>query len=83
MSNLYQQLNPASQINPSSQNNGVQQIIQMAKSGINPMNLLNNNPQLAQLLNLAKGQNITPKQLFFNIAQQQGVNPNDIIAMFK
>lgn len=83
MNSLFQQLNPTNQVNPQLQNNPIQQIIQMAKSGANPMSLLGNNPQLSQLLNFAKGQNISPKQLFFNMAQQQGINPQEIISMLK
>ena len=84
MNSLYNQLN---QTNQPSQNNGIQKIIQMAKSGNNPQQLLNSlavqNPQLNQVMQLVNSGKMTPKQIFMNMANQQGVNPNDIISMFK
>ena len=84
MNSLYNQLN---QTNQPSQNNGIQKIIQMAKSGNNPQQLLNSlagqNPQLNQVMQLVNSGKMTPKQLFMNMANQQGVNPNDIISMLK
>lgn len=84
MNSLYNQLN---QTNQPSQNNGIQKIIQMAKSGNNPQQLLNSlagqNPQLNQVMQLVNSGKMTPKQIFMNMANQQGVNPNDIISMLK
>lgn len=85
MNSLYNQLNPQNQ--QVQNNKGIQQIIQMAKSGNNPQQLLNNlagqNPQLNQAMQLINSGKITPKQLFMNMANQQGINPNDIISMLK
>lgn len=84
MNSLYNQLN---QTNQPTQNNGIQKIIQMAKSGNNPQQLLNSlagqNPQLNQVMQLINSGKMTPKQIFMNMANQQGVNPNDIISMLK
>ena len=84
MNSLYNQLN---QTNQPAQNNIIQKIIQMAKSGNNPQQLLNSlagqNPQLNQVMQLVNSGKMTPKQIFMNMANQQGVNPNDIISMFK
>ena len=84
MNSLYNQLNQTNQL---SQNSGIQKIIQMAKSGNNPQQLLNSlagqNPQLNQVMQLVNSGKITPKQIFMNMANQQGVNPNDIISMLK
>ena len=84
MNSLYNQLN---QTNQPSQNNVIQKIIQMAKSGNNPQQLLNSlavqNPQLNQVMQLVNSGKMTPKQIFMNMANQQGVNPNDIISMLK
>ena len=59
----------------------------MAKSGNNPQQLLNSlagqNPQLNQVMQLVNSGKMTPKQIFMNMANQQGVNPNDIISMLK
>ena len=84
MNSLYNQLN---QTNQPAQNNVIQKIIQMAKSGNNPKQLLNSlvgqNPQLNQVMQLVNSGKMTPKQIFMNMANQQGVNPNDIISMLK
>ena len=84
MNSLYNQLNQTNQL---SQNSGIQKIIQMAKSGNNPQQLLNSlagqNPQLNQVMQLVNSGKMTPKQIFMNMANQQGVNPNDIISMLK
>ena len=84
MNSLYNQLN---QTNQPAQNNGIQKIIQMAKSGNNPQQLLNSlagqNPQLNQVMQLVNSGKMTPKQIFMNMANQQGVNPDDIISMLK
>ena len=84
MNSLYNQLN---QTNQTAQNNVIQKIIQMAKSGNNPQQLLNSlagqNPQLNQVMQLVNSGKMTPKQIFMNMANQQGVNPNDIISMLK
>ena len=83
MTSLYNQINQRSQQLP----NNIQQIIQMAKTTQNPQQLLNilsqQNPQVSQFMQMINTNNITPKQLFMNMANQRGVNPNDIIAMFK
>ena len=84
MNSLYNQLN---QTNQPAQNNAIQKIIQMAKSGNNPQQLLNSlagqNTQLNQVMQLVNSGKMTPKQIFMNMANQQGVNPNDIISMLK
>ena len=84
MNSLYNQLN---QTNQTVQNNGIQKLIEMAKSGDNPQQLLNSlagqNIQLNQVMQLVNSGKMTPKQIFMNMANQQGVNPNDIISMLK
>lgn len=84
MNSLYNQLNQTNQL---AQNNVIQKIIQIAKSGNNPQQLLNSlagqNPQLNQVMQLVNSGKMTPKQIFMNMANQQGVNPNDIISMLK
>ena len=84
MNSLYNQLN---QTNQPAQNNVIQKIIQMAKSGNNPQQLLNSlagqNTQLNQVMQLVNSGKMTPKQIFMTMANQQGVNPNDLISMLK
>lgn len=63
----------------------LKQIINMVKSGGNPniifQNMAQNNPQMQQVLQMCQGQN--PEQLFYTLCQKQGVNPNDILSLFK
>ena len=84
MNSLYSQLNQRNQQLP---NNNIQQFIQTIKNSSNPQQLLLNmskqNPQISQIMQTLNTSNITPKQLFMNMANQQGVNPNEIVSMFK
>jgi hypothetical protein len=58
-----------------------------SNSAITPMSVLNmasqQNPQLAAVMNMVSGSNMTPKQLFSLAAQQRGVDPNQIVNMLK
>lgn len=87
MNNLYQQLNPQNQVSQLSQNSQIQGIIQMAKSGGNPMQMIQSiagqNPQMQNMMNILNSGKMSPKQLFMNMANQRGINPNDIINMLK
>lgn len=46
-------------------------------------NNLTNNPQLQQVMQMVKASNMTPKQYFYTLAKQKGVDPNTILNMFK
>ena len=46
-------------------------------------NNLTNNPQLQQVMQLVKASNMTPKEYFYMLAKQKGVDPNSILSMFK
>lgn len=70
MNQLYQQLNQQSNVVP--QNNFV--------NGIN--NLLQNNPGLKQIMTMIKN-GANPKQMFFDLAKQKGVDPNTILSQLK
>lgn len=71
MNQLYQELNQSSAA-PAPQNNLV--------NGIN--NLLQSNPNLKPILNMIrKGAN--PKQMFFEMAKQKGIDPNTILSQIK
>ena len=41
---------------------------------------LQRNPQVQQLIQLS---NNDPKQAFYNLAEQKGINPNDILDILK
>lgn len=71
MNQLYQELNQQSSA-PVPQNNLV--------NGIN--NLLQSNPNLKSIMDMIrKGGN--PKQMFFELAKQKGIDPNTILSQIK
>lgn len=47
----------------------------------NPMAMLQNNPQFAQVMQMCKGQN--PQTVLENMCRQQGINPQDLINALK
>lgn len=57
----------------------VKGIMQMTQG--NPMAMLQNNPQFAQVMQLCKGQN--PQTVLENMCRQQGINPQDLINALK
>lgn len=57
----------------------VKGIIGMAQG--NPMAMLQNNPQFAQVIQMCKGQN--PQTVLENMCRQQGINPQDLINALK
>lgn len=72
MNQLYQELtqnNPA----PAQPNNNF-------VNGIN--NLLQSNPQLKQIIGMIKN-GANPKQMFFEMAKQKGIDPNTILSQLK
>ena len=85
MTKLYQQLNQ-SQLSRNN-NNGLQQMINIMSQSNNPMQLMQimaqSNPQLQNILNLVQTSQKSPKTLFFEMAQQKGVNPQQILQMLQ
>ena len=76
---LYQQLNPA-------QNNShLINAFKMMRNSKNPQQLLNNmlqqNPQMKQTLDMINSSGKSPKDLFYELAKQKGVDPNSILSM--
>ena len=88
MTKLYQQLNQ-SQLsrNNNNSNGGLQQMINMVSRSNNPMQLMQtmaqSNPQLQSILNLIQTSQKSPKDLFFEMAQQRGVDPQQILQMLQ
>ena len=85
MNSLYQQIMPKQSLpNNMSQ---LKQAMSMLKGSKNPqqllMNMMNQNPQLKQVMDLVKNSNKSPKDLFYEMAQQRGVDPNEIINMLR
>lgn len=82
MNSLYQQLNKTSL-----PNNSIKQMMNLLKNSNNPQALLqmmiNQNPQLQQVMNLINQNGGDAKQTFYALAKQKGVNPDDILNMLK
>ena len=77
---LFQSLNAASTNNQLSQ---IKNMMKLMKGNANPMQLLQsmsrNNPQLQQVMTMVNQSGKSPKDLFYELARQKGVNPDDII----
>lgn len=78
MNSLYQQLNPT---------NNVGNIFRTLKNSNNPMQLLQNmtrnNPQMQSVMNMIQASGKSPKDLFYEVAKQKGVDPNQILNMLR
>ena len=72
---------------PIQSNNSITQIVNLVRNSKNPQQMLQsvakNNPQLQQIMNLVQSSNMSPRDLFYKMAQQKGVDPNQIINMLK
>ena len=57
------------------------------KSASNPQamlqNMAQNNPQLRQVMDMINKSGGNAKQAFYNMAQEKGVNPDEILNMLK
>lgn len=63
--------------------NSMKQLVNMAKG--NPqavMNMLQTNPKYRQVLDIVN-QYGDPKRAFYSIAQQKGIDPNEILDMLR
>ena len=82
MNSLYQQLNK----NPSSLSNA-KNALNTLKNTSNPTQLLNtmaaNNPRLKQVLTLVQSSNMSPKDLFYKMAKEKGVDPESILSQLR
>lgn len=71
---------------PQQMNQSIQQIknmMNMVQMSANPQmalqNIVNQNPNLKNILNLAGSNGANLQQIFYNMAKQKGVNPEDVI----
>lgn len=81
MNSLFQQLNQGQKtLFP----NKLKNMLNMIKSGGNPQAMVEsmaaNNPQIQQAIQQAGGD---PKKAFYNMAQQMGVDPQEVLKMMK
>ena len=88
MTQLFQQLNPqqSSSVLPQQSNyklNLLQQQFQKCKAMANPVEYIQNLPGMKDIVGLINQNGGNAKQLFYKLAEQKGVNPDNILNMFK
>lgn len=63
------------------------ELIQALKKSSNPeafvRNMISTNPQFQSIYQLFQGSGMTPKQFFYQYAQQNGVDPNQVLGMLQ
>ncbi len=45
--------------------------------------IINSNPQAKTMMNMLRASGQSPKQLFFTMAREKGIDPNSIIEMIR
>lgn len=82
MNSLYQQLNQRSL-----SNNNLQNIISLFKNSKNTQeflsNYLQNNPQAQNIYNMLRNSNRSPKELFYLLAKEKGIDPESILKILQ
>ena len=67
--------------------NQVKQMMSMVKGASNPQammaQMMQNNPQMRQAMDLINSAGGDPQKAFYALAQQKGVDPNEILNMLK
>ena len=85
--NLYQSLNNNTGSVSSSNLNGIKQLAGLLQNSSNPQqlifNLIQNNPQIRNIYSLLQNSNKNPKELFYLMAQQKGIDPDQVINLLK
>ena len=65
----------------------ISQMIGMARAAKDPMSEINrmsaNNPQMQQVMQVIQQNGGNAKQAFYNLAQQRGVDPNEILQQLR
>ena len=65
----------------------IKQMFQMLQSSGNPQamisQLMQNNPQMGQVMDLIRASGNDPKRAFYTLAEQKGINPQDILEQLK
>ena len=84
MNNLYNQLNQQSFAAQSPQiNNPIVNTFKKLKLMSNPIGYINSMPEMKNILNMVQQNGGDAQQLFYKLAEQKGVDPNQILDMFK
>ncbi len=62
-------------------------LVQLIKNSANPAQLFQNmaktSPQVQSIMQMIQQTNQTPKELFYQTAKEKGIDPNQILNMFK
>lgn len=65
----------------------IKELMNTVKTAQNPQTalqaLINNNPQLKQAMDLVQQNGGDPEKAFYKLAEEKGVNPDDILNMLK
>ena len=68
-------------------NNNVQQMATMFKTMRNPQAMLaqlsQTNPQVKELMTMMQSSGKSPKDMFYQMAQEKGVDPEEILKMLR
>ena len=63
--------------------NNIAQMLRLVNNSQNPQQMLNylaqQNPQLRQILTMVNNSNMSPRDLFYKLAEQKGVDPQQIL----
>lgn len=65
----------------------IKNMMNLIRSAGNPQQMLQSvaqsNPQVQQVLSMVQSSRMSPKDLFYQMAQQKGVDPDQILNMLK
>ena len=83
MNQLFQQLNPQSSNTSYHQSNPILNMFKQCKMMADPVGYISNLPEMKQVMGLVNQNGGNAKQVFYQLAQQKGIDPNSILDMFK
>lgn len=67
--------------------NQIRNMFNMVRSSRNPQtmlqNMMNNNPQMKQVMDIVRQSGGDPKTAFYKMAKEKGVDPNSVLSMLK
>lgn len=67
--------------------NRIKEMVNLIKSSKNPQammqSMINQNPQMKQVMEMVNQNGGNPKDAFYALAKEKGVNPDDILNMLK
>lgn len=59
--------------------NAIQNILNSSNPNSLIQNMILNNPKMQNVMNLFQSSGMTPKQFFYNYAQQRGIDPDQFL----